>query len=288
MSYTGEAAFSEGDEVCAAISSQAAGTGGCLTEAAAVCGDGVLDGGEECDDGNVVGGDGCGADCAVECGYTCHHLAGLPTTGTGVAGTEAAGAVGASVCALGCGNGVVDHALGETCDVGGAGAEAGLACCVGCVLSPGASCCGGECCDAEGAPRPTATLCAGGAGHCSGDGACELSSEMCDRYANMAFAPSECPVTNQASCRPHCVLQHASGPNTCHHPPVVVVDLIAAPWSAFADGTACLAADGRSGECARGACLARSTCGDGVLDPSPDPDPDPNPYPNPNSNLNLT
>ena len=41
MSYTGEAAFSEGDEVCAAISSQAAGTGGCLTEAAAVCGDGV-------------------------------------------------------------------------------------------------------------------------------------------------------------------------------------------------------------------------------------------------------
>ena len=153
MSYTGEAAFSEGDEVCAAISSQAAATGGCLTEAAAVCGDGVLDGGEECDDGNVVGGDGCGADCAVECGYTCHHLAGLPTTGTGVAGTEAAG-VGASVCALGCGNGVVDHALGETCDVGGAGAEAGLACCVGCSLSPGASCCGGECCDAD--PNPNA------------------------------------------------------------------------------------------------------------------------------------
>ena len=59
-----------------------------------------------------------------------------------------------------------------------------------------------------------------------------------------------------------------------------MADVIAAPWSAFADGTACLAADGRGGECARGACLARSTCGDGVLDPSPDPDPDPNPYPN--------
>ena len=31
------------------------------------------------------------------------------------------------MCARGCGNGVIDHALGETCDVGGAQAEAG--CC---------------------------------------------------------------------------------------------------------------------------------------------------------------
>jgi len=72
-----------------------------------------------------------------------------------------------SVCARGCGNGVIEHALGETCDVGGAEAEAeaGLRCCVDCALSPDASCCGGECCDADGAPRPTTTLCADGAGH---------------------------------------------------------------------------------------------------------------------------
>ena len=58
MSYTGEAAFSEGAEVCAAISSHLEGRGGCLRAATAVCGDGVLDFGEACDDGNTAGGDG--------------------------------------------------------------------------------------------------------------------------------------------------------------------------------------------------------------------------------------
>ena len=108
----------------------------------------VHDAGEECDDGNVLSGDGCGAGCSVECGYTCQQLAGRPT---------APGVAGASVCALGCGNGVVDHALGETCDVGGVAAEAGLACCVRGTLAPGASCCGGAHCDAHPNPNPSAS-----------------------------------------------------------------------------------------------------------------------------------
>ena len=48
------------------------------------CGNGVLDSGEECDDGNVLNGDGCSATCVRE----------------------------------GCGNGIVDVAIGEVCDDG--------------------------------------------------------------------------------------------------------------------------------------------------------------------------
>ncbi len=53
----------------------------CILDA---CGDGKMNDGEECDDGNVISGDGCSAVCRFE----------------------------------GCGNGIVDIALGEACDDG--------------------------------------------------------------------------------------------------------------------------------------------------------------------------
>jgi cysteine-rich repeat protein len=64
--------------------------------AATVCGDGAIVGSEGCDDGNTTAGDGCGANCAVEAGWTCE---GAP-----------------SACATTCGDGIA--AGGEDCDDG--------------------------------------------------------------------------------------------------------------------------------------------------------------------------
>ncbi len=286
MSYTGERAFSEGAEICAALSSQQASLGGCLPEASATCGDGVLDSGEECDDRNLAPGDGCSAQCQVECGHAC-------SSSLAVTAASADAAEAASVCLPGCGNGVVDWELGEACDLGAYAAFGGsnrrladhpcpicsarvralswhrgaqATCCVDCELAPGAQCCGGECCDgATGAYHSTTTRCAGGVGHCDGQGGCATAAELCDRYTNMAFDQAACPVTSEAACRPHCLLLHEGGQAaTCYHPPEP--DPISAPWSVFADGAACVAPDGRAGACTRGWCVARGVCGDGTVD----------------------
>ena len=44
----------------------------CISDASAVCGDGVVEGAEQCDDGDVANGDGCSASCMVEDGWSCN------------------------------------------------------------------------------------------------------------------------------------------------------------------------------------------------------------------------
>ena len=138
MSYTGERALYDAGDICAHLTSAEVGSGGgtagCLEQvdeavAGGMCGNGAHEPPEACDDGGTAAGDGCGATCKVECGYTCSR----PLDGP-------------SVCAPGCGDGVVEHLLGEECD-------SSEACCVGCKLVAGAVCCGGECCDSSGSFR---------------------------------------------------------------------------------------------------------------------------------------
>ena len=133
-----------------------------------VCGDGMLTGDEACDDGNTTAGDGCSATCAVEMNYGC--------TGT------------PSVCAVLCGNGVVNSGNAETCDDGNI--APGDGCSATCTVETGFGCGGtpsvclmsaaNSVCSAAtpvaatttitgqrsqtGGARPTATACGGGTG----------------------------------------------------------------------------------------------------------------------------
>ncbi len=78
----------------------------CLLDDAELCGNNAINPGEECDDGNRESGDGCGPFCQYEdpcvnqgdCsdGYVCED----------------------DLCQLACGNGTVQHDLGEQCDDG--------------------------------------------------------------------------------------------------------------------------------------------------------------------------
>lgn len=72
-----------------------------LTATAPGCGNGMADPAFEfCDDGNTANNDGCNSNCEVETGYTCTASATAP-----------------SVCQmLGCGDGIVQTAMNETCD----------------------------------------------------------------------------------------------------------------------------------------------------------------------------
>lgn len=67
------------------------------------CGNGQRVPVEQCDDGNTVDGDGCSSTCRIETGYACHE----PTHGP-------------SVCALTCGDGLIDPPH-EECDDGTSG-----------------------------------------------------------------------------------------------------------------------------------------------------------------------
>lgn len=81
------------------------------------CGDGVINGEDECDDMNDTDADGCTA-CVVDMGYSC---SGAP-----------------SVCALTCGDGDFDAALGEFCDDGNA--DNGDGCAMDCTIEADFAC----------------------------------------------------------------------------------------------------------------------------------------------------
>lgn len=83
-----------------------------------LCGDGMVSLDEGCDDGNGGSGDGCGADCHIEAGYSCH---GQP-----------------SLCNAGCGDGALGE--GEQCD--DANSTAGDGCGVHCAVEPEYGCTG--------------------------------------------------------------------------------------------------------------------------------------------------
>ena len=128
------------------------GTGGedapaCVkTAAGSCCGNGTLDHGEECDDGNTTGGDGCSPQCIVEADYVC-PVAGQPCVSTVVCGDgrisgseQCDDGVNLSTygmttgCAPGCrmppycGDGNVDAAFGEGCDLGASNGQPGQNC----------------------------------------------------------------------------------------------------------------------------------------------------------------
>jgi len=244
MAYTGEYAFADSGDVCAWLGAQ---DDACLPPVGATCGDGVVEEeSEACDDGGTADGDGCSASCAVECGFKCSVALG--------------GASSPSSCAAGCGDGAVDLALGEECDVS-------AACCVGCRLAPGAACCGGECCGADGTPAPTTQLCSGTLGHCSGTGACETREyPLCQQYNNLEQDLAVCPVSAAAPCKPACRGPAGSSTAPPKHGFDEATDDPAEPGHAFEDGAVCGREDGRDGECWAGACVAARTCGDGILD----------------------
>ena len=240
MAYTGEKPFYDNGDVCPEVSAKKASAGGCLALAPSVCGDGRLDPTEACDDGNTRAADGCDGACQIECGYVC-------------AQPELPNAVdGPSECTKACGNGVVDVALGETCDSTDACCDPDT-----CTLVGGAHCCGGECCDTSGQPRPTTVTCDGGSGQCL-DGACARSSPYCDMYGDLFFDPVACPVLADAPCLPRCA---AGGGASCR---AASYDRDA-PWSAMPDGTRCDSRDGIPGACERGTCTPIPRCGDGVV-----------------------
>ena len=114
-------------------------TGTLDTGPPAVCGDSRVTAPEMCDDGNETEGDGCDASCNVETGYSC---VGEP-----------------SVCAMSCGDGVVDSAF-EECDDG---ANIDFDGCTACVVDHGFAC--------VGEPSVCASTC--GDGEVASDEACD-------------------------------------------------------------------------------------------------------------------
>ena len=139
-----------------------------VTCATVSCGDGVVATGfEECDDGNTTAGDGCDASCALETGWSC---AGAP-----------------SVCALDCGNAVIDPI--EDCDDGNV--VAGDGCSDTCVGESGFSC--------SGEPSVCVSLC--------GDGTRDLG-EQCDD--GNALAADGC-----AACVPEAGFGCVGEPSVC-------------------------------------------------------------------------
>ena len=241
MAYSDEQKLYDSGDICPSITAKLGDA--CFAEAPAECGDGRVDAGESCDDGGTAGGDGCDSGCAVECGWSCAEALGEDGAG-----------LGASACVPSCGNGVVEHELGEQCD------PPSGCCTASCRLAANASCCGGECCSGGGEWLNTATLCASGASHCDGRGVC-LTSSHCDLAANLLLDVASCPVDPDNSCRPRCAMTDADGALLgCH--------LVGG--ASFPEGAICETADGQRGACAVldggvGACLVPSTYGDGVL-----------------------
>lgn len=250
MAYTGEASFYDNNDVCPLLSSLIGSPGSCLAPGSLpACGDGVLSTGEACDDGNVQNGDGCTLACEVECGYLCEQPLLVDGWQSG------SGMLGPSTCTLGCGNGVIDMNLGETCD-------SANACCdsSSCTLVAGVTCCGGECCTAEGTALPTTTPCASGTGQCVG-GECKLSDDYCTYGGDLLFDPSTCPVQLASTCRPSCLMDSGDCYTPRSYDPTV-------PWSAFPDGVPCETADGSSsaGACLKGDCVPLPVCGNDIVE----------------------
>ena len=131
------------------------------------------------------------------------------------------------MCAPGCGDGVVDVALGEECDTTDVCCDehcryatlchampchAMLYCAVLCYamlyamlcharLVPGSLCCGGECCTGGGQPRPTTYACAAGDGYCLG-GQCATETPFCALASGVVSDAVTCKPAASSPCRP--------------------------------------------------------------------------------------
>lgn len=91
------------------------------------CGNNILESGEQCEDGNIVSNDGCSADCQVErCGDNIKQTAEECDNDTDIYcdGT-------CHIILQGCGNTIVETAIGEQCE--STSDCSGLESCVGCV-----------------------------------------------------------------------------------------------------------------------------------------------------------
>ena len=156
------------------------------------------------------------------------------------------GGSAASTCQMGCGNGMVDHELGEDCDDS-------TACCVGCRRVAGVPC-NDVCYDTQGNMLPSSTPCSttdGVAGQCV-DGVC---TDTCTQYINAEFGP---PNFNcgDPPCRVRC--EKKTEGSGCYS--------FAGTASYLPTGTVC-EASGEAGQCGADAqCITGATCGNGEIE----------------------
>lgn len=223
----------------------------CFAGVNAVCGNGRREKGEACDDGNGNNGDGCSATCKLEAGYVCSENFKMLST-----------------CTVGCGNGVVDVALGEDCDDNSA-------CCKDCKFTSTAECSPvsqPECCTQSCVLKATSESCGTRGGYCGPRGKCveeasctKLSATVLDTNgknpANPFSPRKSCPILASNPCKVRCVndkfgcIFFTGTPSEENVP----------------EGSPCVEPSSADhGTCVDGTCVVRppaSKCGNGKLDP---------------------
>ena len=91
-------------------------------------------------------------------------------------------------------------------------------------------------------------------------GGCKTEEPFCVAYRrDLSFDPATCPVDPATPCRPRCLFS-----SSCLTSPYSDDE----PWSHFADGATCVAADGSGGQCFHGECVVGGVCGNGIVEAS--------------------
>jgi MYXO-CTERM domain-containing protein len=199
-------------------------------------GDGEIDAGEQCDDGNATAGDGCSASCRLEyCGNATVDPGEACDDGNRVDGDGCAADCRSDE---GCGNDVVDGAVGEQCDDGntdggdGCSATCRLEVCGNGVVDPGEVCDDGNVMGGDG---------------CASD--C-FSDETCGNGVVDVAAGEACDDGNTADgdgCSAACALPSCG-------------DGIVDPGEACDDGNTA------AGDGCGATCRSDESCGNGVVD----------------------
>ncbi|MFH2006570.1 MAG: DUF4215 domain-containing protein [bacterium] len=231
------------------------------------CGDGVVDvrSGESCDDGNTIDGDGCSSVCIAEyCGNGVVEAWELCDDANVVVGD---GCTPDCRSAEECGNGVLDYAVGETCDCGTDGANLPIGCSepngVGgspCDIDCQSIYCGNSVLDGNEVCDDGNTVPGDGcSSDCLSDETCGNGrpdfqvGETCDCGTDPANLPPGCRAPNGdpgGACSASCRTKYCGN------------GLVEAP-----DGEVCDDGNTVSGDGCSADCRSDETCGNGHVDP---------------------